>query len=131
LDRARAPHEKVNSQDRVQILSLVAEGISIGLTQEDACEEVGVKPRTVQRWRLLPVLEDGRKGPTTKPANRLSEIERAKIITIATSAEFINKSPHQIVPTLADRGEFIASESSFYRVMKAGPRPRVLTHFCR
>lgn len=65
------------------------------------------------------MLEDGRKGPTTKPGNCLSEIERAKIIKIATSEEFINKSPHQIVPTLADRGEFIASESSFYRVMKA------------
>jgi transposase-like protein len=62
------------------MLSLVAEGTSIGLTQADACEEVGVEPRTVQRWRLLPVLEDGRKGPKTKPANRLSELERAKII---------------------------------------------------
>jgi putative transposase len=104
---------------------LVAEGIVNGLTQSMSCEEVGVEPRKVQRWRLLPVLEDGRKGPITKPANRLSPIERAKIIAIATSEEFINKSPHQIVPTLADRGEFVASESSFYRVMKAG---EVLAH---
>ncbi len=69
--------------------------------------------------RLLPVLEDGCRGPRVKPANCLSDAERAKIISIATSEEFINKSPHQIVPTLADRGEFVASESSFYRVMKA------------
>jgi transposase InsO family protein len=106
-------------------MSLVAEGTANGLTQADSCEEVGVEPRTVQRWRLLPVLEDGRRGPKTKPANRLSELERAKIIAVATSEEFINKSPHQIVPTLADRGEFVASESSFYRVMKAG---EVLAH---
>jgi transposase InsO family protein len=106
-------------------LKLVAEGTSKGLTQSDSCEDVGIEPRSVQRWRLLPVLEDGRKGPKTKPANCLSEFERAKIIAVATSDEFINKSPHQIVPTLADRGEFIASESSFYRVMKAN---EVLAH---
>jgi transposase InsO family protein len=97
----------------------VAEGTGCGLTQAASCEEVGVKSRTVQRWRLLPVLEDGRKGPKTTPANALSALERAKIITVATSLEFINKSPHQIVPALADRGEFVASESSFYRVMKS------------
>jgi putative transposase len=125
LGGARTPNEKVTAADRVQILNLVAEGKSNGLTQANSCTEVGVEPRTVQRWRLLPVLEDGRRGPTTQPTNRLSEIERAKIMSIATSEEFINKSPHQIVPTLADRGEFVASESTFYRVMKAG---EVLAH---
>ena len=106
-------------------MSLVAEGTGCGLTQAASCEEVGIEPRTIQRWRLLPVLEDGRRGPTTTPANAFSEVERAKIIAVATSPEFINKSPHQIVPTLADRGEFIASESSFYRVMKSC---EILTH---
>lgn len=91
----------------------------MGLTQLDSCETVGVGQRTLQRWRLRPMLEDGRKGPIQAPANRLSSEERAKIIDITIRPEFCNKSPHQIVPALADRGEFIASESSFYRVMKA------------
>ncbi len=112
-------------KDRVQILSLVSEGAASGLTQADACETVGVEQRTVQRWRRLPVLEDGRKGPKSQAANRLTEEERAKIVAVATSAEFINKSPHQIVPALADRGNFIASESSFYRVMSAA---KILSH---
>jgi transposase InsO family protein len=30
----------------------------------------------------------------------------------------MNKSPRQIVPNLADRGEYVGSESSFYRVLK-------------
>ncbi|MBC7530093.1 MAG: DDE-type integrase/transposase/recombinase [Oligoflexus sp.] len=38
---------------------------------------------------------------------------------ISSSKEFQDKSPHQIVPTLADRGEYVASEASFYRVLKA------------
>ncbi len=118
MGEPRGAFEKVGAKDRAEILTLVAEGTSAGLRLVDSCETVGVEPRTVQRWRLMPVLEDGRKGPTTKPANRLTDAEKAKILSIASSTEFRDKSPHQIIPTLADRGEFIASESSFYRVLK-------------
>ena len=116
----RGAFEKVEANDRAQILTLVAEGTSGGLRLNDSCETVGVDPRKVQRWRLMPVLADGRKGPTTKPANKLTEPEKEKILSIASLPEFRDKSPRQIVPLLADRGEFIASESSFYRVLKAG-----------
>jgi transposase InsO family protein len=40
------------------------------------------------------------------------------MVAIAARPEFCNASPHQIVPRLADRGEYLASESSFYRVLK-------------
>jgi transposase InsO family protein len=40
------------------------------------------------------------------------------MVAIAARPEFCNASPHQIVPHLADRGEYLASESSFYRVLK-------------
>ena len=115
----------MSAVDRKKILSLVNEGTSKGLTQADSCETVGACKRTIQRWLLQPVLEDGRKGPTTVPLNRLTPLERETMVAIATSDEFINKSPHQIVPILADRGEFVASESSFYRVMKAN---QILNH---
>ena len=68
--------------------------------------------------QLPETTEDRRHGPLSAPANRLSEVERQKIIAISSSAEFCNRSPHQIVPALADRGEYVASESSFYRVLK-------------
>ena len=38
---------------------------------------------------------------------------------VATSAEFVDLPPCQIVPRLADQGRYIASEASFYRVLKA------------
>lgn len=117
--------EKVSLKDRAEILSLVLEGENNGLTQFDSCETVGICQRTMQRWRLQPEVEDGRRGPTNARGNQLSNDEKKKIIRIAISAEFRNKSPHQIVPMLADRGEFIASESSFYRVMKC---EKVLEH---
>lgn len=90
-----------------------------GASQRAACAVACVTERTLQRWRQSPTLEDRRKGPVTKPGNQLTEKERANVILISTSAEFRDKSPHQIVPELADRGEFVASESTFYRVLKS------------
>jgi putative transposase len=101
------------------VLSLVAETVTSGSRQSKACEVVGVDERTLQRWQKPMACEDGRRGPVTVPHNKLSVVERAKILEISASPDFCNKSPHQIVPQLADRGEYIASESSFYRALKA------------
>ena len=40
------------------------------------------------------------------------------MIEVVTSREYRDLAPLQIVPALADRGEYIASESSFYRILK-------------
>jgi len=53
------------------------------------------------------------------PPNTLSASERRRIVETATSEEFRDLSPKQIVPLLADRGKYIASESTFYRVLHA------------
>lgn len=71
--------------------------------------------RTIERWEHQP--EDQRRGPLTRPANALTEKEREKILKIANSEEYANLSPSQIVPLLADKGEYIASESTFYRIL--------------
>jgi transposase InsO family protein len=109
----------VNLENRKQILQMVKTAVGSGCNQQKACEAVDITPRTYQRWGLNPGLGDGRFGPLQAPGNRLTEFEQAKVIKIATSTEFCDKSPHQIVPTLADRGEYVASESSFYRFLKA------------
>lgn len=53
------------------------------------------------------------------PTNRLSESERQAVLAVANSPEFGHLAPSQIVPRLADRGQYIASESTFYRVLRA------------
>ena len=55
---------------------------------------------------------------TPSPANRLSDDERDQIVATCNAAEFASLPPSQIVPRLADRGIYIASESSFYRVLR-------------
>ena len=49
-----------------------------------------------------------------EPKNKLSILERDEIIEIATSKEYMDYSPWIIVAILADKGKYIASESSFY-----------------
>lgn len=74
--------------------------------------------RTLQRWLKEDDLYDKRHGPITIPANKLTDAERARILEVANSPEYCNQPPCQIVPKLADKAIYIASESSFYRILK-------------
>jgi putative transposase len=107
----------VSAKARQECKDLIAEAVEGGARREKAAELLGVSVRTVERWDTR--AEDGRKGPNTKPSNSLTPEERAKVLAVANSLEFANLTPWQIVPRLADRGEYIASESSFYRILKA------------
>ncbi|MFZ1318727.1 MAG: DDE-type integrase/transposase/recombinase [Candidatus Nitrotoga sp.] len=44
--------------------------------------------------------------------------ERKYVLTVANSDEFGSLPPNQIVPRLADHWEHIASESTFYRILR-------------
>lgn len=63
-----------------------------------------------------------------EPVNRLSDEERQRIVEVCTSPEYVDRPPCHIVPALADRGIYMASESSFYRVLKA---EKLVRHRCR
>lgn len=108
----------MSAERRSEMLASIGECIKAGASQAAACAIACVTSRTLQRWHRLPDLEDRRHGPITAPANALTKEEREKIVAISASPEFCDKSPHQIVPMLADKGEWVASESSFYRVLK-------------
>lgn len=99
------------------ILELIENAVTDGASFDAACAALGLHSRTVHRWRDMGGGEDGRAGPHATPAHALTPAERAQIIEVATSAEFRDISPKQIVPRLADKGIYIASESSFYRVL--------------
>ncbi len=54
-----------------------------------------------------------------EPANKFPEHERQQILELMNTPEFAHLPPSQVVPTLADQGRYIASESTFYRVLRA------------
>jgi putative transposase len=49
----------------------------------------------------------------------LSANELTEIISVMTSDEYKSLPPSQVVPILADKGRYIASESTYYRVLHA------------
>jgi putative transposase len=73
--------------------------------------------RTIGRWKKADGLVDKRPDAIRVPANKLNEEERAMILTTANSSLYRDLPPCKIVPMLADTGLFIASESTFYRVL--------------
>lgn len=101
------------------MIALIDEARAAGARQQRCCEAVGITARSLQRWRKH---DDGgddmRMGPKSEPVNKLSEVERKRVLAVATSPEYRDKSPKQIVPSLADNGSYIASESTFYRVLR-------------
>ncbi len=111
----------IELQERREVMSCIHEACAAGARLSAACEVLELSPRTLQRWREeAGVKADGRKAAAQQrePANKLSEHERQLILAIANQPEFAHMAPNQIVPTLADRGLYIASESSFYRVLR-------------
>ncbi len=83
-----------------------------------ACEVLEISVRTYQRWAKDWYKGDGRHDRVFSPPNRLSEEERAAMLAIATSLRFRDLPPSQIVPILAEEGVYVASESSFYRLLR-------------
>lgn len=104
--------------DRQEAVKHIEEANKAGCRIGSACKALGINKRTFERWRKNPE-GDMRRGPVTEPANKLTEKERQEIVNIANSTRFRDKSPSQIVPQLADDNVYVASESSFYRVLKA------------
>lgn len=73
----------------------------------------------MRRWVRNPWEGDQRKGPKNSPSNKLTESERLKVIELANSEKYRDLSPDKIVPALADEGLYIASESTFYRILRS------------
>lgn len=110
---------KVELSDRKRLSALIAEAVDAGARRSQACDVLDFSVRTLQRWEKDPDKKDQRAGPLTPSSKQLTEIERAQVISVATSVKYRDLPPAQIVPRLADEGIYLASESSFYRILKA------------
>lgn len=106
-------------------IDLIEEAAVAGARRHKACAVLDIDLRTLQRWhkalREDGHLEDQRKASAAErnPANKLSAEECQAILEVCNRPEYQSLPPSQIVPRLADQGEYLASESSFYRVLRA------------
>jgi len=117
----------ISTSDRKLAVELINEARSSGARLKPACKVLNISERTYQRWSDGDDIKED-KRPIAKrpmPANKLSEEERTEIITIVNKAEYADLAPSQIVPKLADQGKYIASESTFYRILR---EEKMITH---
>ena len=105
-------------EDRHIAIDLIDEAVTAGARCFMACTVLEIDVRTLQRWKKAldeqHSLEDKRKAAAAErtPANKLSDEEREAILTVCNQQEYQSLPPSQIVPRLADNGEFIAAEAS-------------------
>ena len=112
------------SAQREEIIDLISSARASGARQAKACECMGISDKTLQRWCRSDSAQDGRLDARHDPRNKLTELERQRVIKVANEPEYADLPPSKIVPKLADKGIYIASESTFYRVLKAANQLR-------
>jgi putative transposase len=97
-----------------------------------ACRFFGESRAALYRRRNPPPRPEGpRERPSPHPAE-LSEEERERVLQVLDSPEFADKSPGQVYAVLLDRGVYLCSEATMYRLLRergqAGERRAQASH---
>jgi len=112
----------IGLEDRQSLARDIQAAHQAGARLRPACEVAGIDVRTLQRWKAHRGLLAGDGRPEAlrpTPAHALTCAEREQIVRVANEARFADTPPARIVPALADEGVYVASESSFQRVLRA------------
>ena len=111
----------ISTPYRQTAISLIKEAVTAGARRVKACAELEISDRTLRRWTKGGHVHADQRPivPRPEPRNKLSEEERAAVLDICNCEEFASLPPSQIVPGLADQGQYLASESSFYRILRS------------
>jgi transposase InsO family protein len=111
----------ISTPHRQTATMLIEDAVTAGARRAKACAELEISDRTLRRWTKDGKLHADQRpfAPRPEPANKLSAAERAAVLSLCNSKEFSSLPPSQIVPKLADQGRYLASESSFYRILRA------------
>ena len=71
-------------EERKQVIALLKDTIKAGARQAKACDILGLSERTLQRWQTDHTVRcDQRPLRNYQPPHKLTEIERAQVLTIA------------------------------------------------
>jgi transposase InsO family protein len=112
----------IGLEDRQELARDIQTAHQAGARLHLACEIAGITVRTLQRWKAGSGLTNGDGRPQAvrpTPAHALSAAERAQVLAVANEPRFAAVPPARIVPMLADEGVYLASESTFSRILRA------------
>ena len=111
----------IDLEDRQSLSQDIGVAHAAGARLHLACEVAGIDMRTLQRWKAHEGLTTGDGRPAAVrplPSHALSQAERAELVRVANEPRFAAVPPARIVPMLADVGVYLASESTFSRVLR-------------
>jgi len=100
------------------IFQLLEQAKRAGARLVEAVKVLGLSVRTIKRWRKEGVGEDRREGPRSAPANAFSEAEVALALTTLSAACYRDLAPDVVAAKLADKGDYIGSSSTMYRILR-------------
>jgi putative transposase len=104
-----------------RVIVAVEEAVRAGARKARVCALLGISVRTLQFWQRKGTL-DRRSGAAGVVRRKLSVAERQAVLDICSSDRFRDRTPHEIVSILAQKGRYVASESSFYRILRQANR---------
>lgn len=95
--------------------------VTRGTTTRDAAFLTGVPRATAARRhrRPTPLLRE-----VKAPVNALSEAERARVLEVLNSDEFVDAAPTAVYATLLARGDYLCSPATMYRILAANAQVR-------
>ena len=111
----------IGLEDRQTLTRDIDIAQAAGARLKPACATAGIDVRTLQRWKAGDGLTAGDGRPQAVrpvPGHALSEAERAQVLAVANEPRFAAVPPARIVPMLADEGVYLASESTFSRILR-------------
>ena len=98
-------------------MELIEEAVTDGARLFRACAVIEISTRTFSRWKDGSWV-DGRKGAPKAVPRKLTEAEKDELVDVACSEKYRDQTPYEIVVDLLEKGTYIASASTFYRVLR-------------
>jgi len=117
----------IDLEDHCSLAREIESAHRAGAQLREACAVARIEVHTLQRRRDADGLERGDHRPCAvrpTPAHALSPEEREQLPRVANEPRFADLTPARIVPTLANQGVYLASESSFQRVLRTRRQTR-------
>lgn len=106
--------------DRQQAVTLIEEAQRRGARLVKACALLNLSVRTYQRWTAEKAVKADQRPlvPRPAPGNKLTDEEREAVVLLCNKKEYRSHPPAFIVADQLDQGRYLASESTFYRVLR-------------
>ena len=94
-----------------------------GVTTRSAAALTGIARARMDRTTRLsstPQPPAPRSTPAARatPKKKLADVEEQQVLAVLHSPEFIDQAPAEVYATLLERGEYLCSTASMYRILR-------------